>query len=160
MEKTAHGALERASFASCELGDIQTIGSTEQELHAHHTTSNQDSKQTEFMKTYKTLHDIRARVTARWKHPRCKFQRDDLAQVNEHVVTSGYVSDVKQRRVGRMGRVVAVSCLSDGRIRSNVYRTNQPTRMFTRYYVQFADDTILGYDSHHLDQVKSDTASD
>lgn len=103
------------------------------------------------MTTYKTLHDIRARVTARWKHPRCKFQRDDLAQVNELVCTAGYVSDVKQRRVGRMGRVVAVSCLSDGRIRSNWGLNNQPTRMYTRYYVQFADDTIMGFDSHHLD---------
>lgn len=105
------------------------------------------------MKIYKTLHDIQARVTARWKHPRCKFSRDDLAQVNEHVITAGYVSKIKQRRVGRMGRVVAVSCLSDGRIRSNVYRANQPTRMYTRYYVQFADDTIMGFDSHHLDSV-------
>lgn len=105
------------------------------------------------MKTYKTLHDIRARVTARWRHPRCKFQRGELARVNELVVTSGYVSDIKQRRVGRMGRVVAVSCLPDGHIRSNVYRVDQPTRMFTRYYVQFADLTILGYDSHHLDPV-------
>lgn len=154
MEKTAHDALERASSASCELGDIQTIEQTEQELHTHHTTSNQDSEPTEFMKRYKTLHDIRARVTARWRDPRCKFQRGELACVNEHVHTAGYVSEIKCRRVGRMGHVVAVSCLPDGRIRSNTYRAGQPTRMYTRYYVQFADDTILGYDSHHLDLVR------
>lgn len=154
MEKTAHDALERASIASCELGDIQATGSTEPELHSYHSTSYQDSQPTKSMKTYKTLHDIRARVTARWKHPRCKFQRGELVLVNELVCTSGYVSQIKQARVGRMGHVRAVSCLPDGRIRSNLYRTNQPTRMYTRYYVQFADDTILGYDSHHLDLVK------
>jgi len=154
MEKTAHDALERASSASCELGDIQTIGSAEQQLHTHHTTSDQDSEPTEFMKRYKTLHDIRARVTARWRHARCKFQRHELACVNEHVVTAGYVSKIKRARVGRMGHVVAVSCLHDGRIRSNWYRAGQPVRMYTRYYVQFADDTILGYDSHHLDSIK------
>ena len=148
--------MERASVASCELGDIQAIGSTEPKLLSYHTTSDQDSKPTKPMKTYKTLHDIRARVTARWKHPRCKFQRDQLVQVNEHVVTAGYVSKIKQRRVARMAQVRAVSCLPDGRIRSNRYRANQPTRMYTRYYVQFADDVIMGFDSHHLDSVTCD----
>lgn len=114
--------------------------------------------------TYTKLHDIKARVTARWKHPRCKFQRGDTAQVNEYVLPEkftgsdsvtrtrpSYVSKVKQRRVGRYGTVVAVSCLPSGRIRSNYYRNNESTRMFTRYYIQFADGVIMGYDSHHLD---------
>jgi hypothetical protein len=27
-------------------------------------------------------------------------------------------------------------------------------RQFTKYYVQFEDQTILGYESHHLDLIK------
>jgi hypothetical protein len=63
---------------------------------------------------------------------------------------SSYVSHKKQRRAAQIGRVIAVSCLPDGRIRNNEFRTGQATRMFTRYYVQFMDGEILGYDSHHL----------
>ena len=109
------------------------------------------------------LHDIKARVTARWKHPRCKFQRGSYAEVSNQVLPrqyvkmdggiglgSSYVSRKKQTRVGQVGEVLAVSCLSDGRIRSNEYRPGQPTRMFTRYYIQFSDGEILGYESHHL----------
>ena len=110
------------------------------------------------------LHDIRARVTARWKHPRCKFQRGDFAEVDAQVLPrqyvkmdggiapgSSYVSKYKQQRAGQVGEVVAVSCLKDGRIRSNDWgRYGQPTRMFTRYYIQFSDGEILGYESHHL----------
>jgi len=112
---------------------------------------------------YKNLHDIKARVTARWKHKNCKFQRGDYAEVSaqvlprEYVKMDGgigdghsYVSKIKQRRVGRVGKVVAVSCLPDGRIRNNEFRTGQSTRMFTRYYIQFKDGVIMGYDSHHL----------
>lgn len=114
---------------------------------------------------YKNLHDIKARVTARWRHKNCKFQRGDYAEVSaqvlprEYVKMSGgigdghsYVSKKKQRRVGRVGKVVAVSCLPDGRIRSNdtSYRNGGASRMYTRYYIQFKDDVIMGYDSHHL----------
>lgn len=111
--------------------------------------------------TYKTLHDIRARVTARWKHPRCKFQRGDHAEVSVNVLPRQYVkmdggvgeghshvSRKKQQRVAQIGQVIAVSCLSDGRIRSHGYNT--PSRMFTRYYIRFNDGEIMGYDSHHL----------
>ena len=110
------------------------------------------------------LHDIKARVTARWKHPRCKFQRGVYAEVSNQVLPRqyvkmdggiapghSYVSKKKQTRVGQVGQVVAVSCLKNGRIRSNDYgRDGQPTRMFTRYYIQFSDGEILGYESHHL----------
>lgn len=113
---------------------------------------------------YKTLHDIKARVTARWKHPNCKFQRGDYAEVSanvlprQYVKMSGgigeghsYVSRKKQQRVAQVGRVIAVSCLRDGRIRNNRWdHGHTPSRMYTRYYVQFKDGEILGYDSHHL----------
>ena len=116
---------------------------------------------------YKTLHDIKARVTARWNHKNCKFQRGDFAEVSANVIprewvaTDGtiiagrsYVSNVKQRRVGRVGRVVAVSCLENGRIRSRMdhYAHGLPSRMYTRYYIQFRDGVIMGFDSHHLNR--------
>ena len=65
-----------------------------------------------------------------------------------------YVSQVKQRRVGRVGQVVAVSCLPNGRIRSGSDHWTQgmPSRMYTRYYIQFSDGVIMGFDSHHLKQ--------
>jgi hypothetical protein len=118
--------------------------------------------------SYKNLHDIKARVTARWKHPNCKFQRDDYAEVAAQVLPrewvhqdecgnrrikagTSYVSKVKQARAGQVGKVIAVSCLPSGRIRSNDWgRDGQPTRMFTRYYIQFRDHTIMGFESHHL----------
>lgn len=117
------------------------------------------------MTAYTTLHDIKARVTARWKHKNCKFQRGDYAEVSAQVlprewvtrdgtIVAGrtHVSQVKQRRVGRVGKVIAVSCLKNGRIRSGNDHWTQglPSRMYTRYYIQFRDGVIMGYDSHHL----------
>jgi hypothetical protein len=119
------------------------------------------------MTSYKTLHDIKARVTARWKHKNCKFQPGDHAEVNANVIPRewvghdgtvkagrSYVSNIKQRRVGRVGRVVAVSCPHNGRIRSQPdhYKQGLPSRQYTRYYVQFTDGIIMGYDSHHLNR--------
>jgi hypothetical protein len=115
--------------------------------------------------TYKNLQDIRAHVTNTWSHPNCKFQPGDYAEVTAQVLPRqyvkmdggigdghSYVSKKKQSRVAQVGRVVAVSCLASGRIRSNDFRYSNGgvTRMFTRYYVQFKDGEILGYDSHHL----------
>ena len=108
--------------------------------------------------SYKTLHDIRARVTARWKNKRCKFRPNDLVEVNGKVLRhDAWVSQIKQRRCGQQARVLAVSCLADGRIRNNGdhgRRAGAPLRQFTKYYVQFEDQTILGYESHHLDAVE------
>ena len=113
--------------------------------------------------TYTKYHHIKAHVTSQWGHPNCKFQPGDYAEVSTQVLPRqyvkmdggigdghSYVSKKKQNRVAQVGRVMAVSCLPDGRIRSNTYKNHQSTRMFTRYYVQFKDGEILGYDSHHL----------
>jgi hypothetical protein len=114
--------------------------------------------------SYKTLHDIKAVVTARWKHKNCKFQRHDHAEVSSQVLPRewvgrdgeicaghSYVSQIKQRRVGRVGKVLAVSCNSLGKIRSNRGHAGRVAeRQFTRYYIQFRDGVIMGYDSHHL----------
>ena len=112
---------------------------------------------------YTKYHHIKAHVTSQWGHHRCKFQPGDHAEVSTQVLPRqyvrgdgtiadgrSYVSRKKQTRVAQVGRVMAVSCLPDGRIRSNTYRNHQSTRMFTRYYIQFKDGEILGYDSHHL----------
>ena len=118
---------------------------------------------------YKTLHDIQARVTARWSHPNCKFKRGDHAEVSaqvlprEYVRSDGsispgnsYVSKIKQRRVGRVGKVIAVSCNALGKIRSNHGGASHVAeRMYTRYYIQFTDGVIMGYDSHHLNEAFS-----
>ena len=118
------------------------------------------------MKTYKTLHDIKARVTARWKHKNCKFHRGDYAEVSAQVLPRewvnrddcgnkkikaglSYVSQIKQRRVGRVGKVIAVSCTPDGKIRGKSEK-GFCERMYTRYYIQFSDGVIQGFDSHHL----------
>lgn len=116
------------------------------------------------MTTYNTLHDIRATVTARWSHKNCKFQRGDHAEVTAQVLPRqwvtrdgtimpgrSHVSQVKRRRVGQVGVVVAVSCINDGtrRIRGG---GETVTRMYTRYYIQFRDGAIMGFDSHHLKQ--------
>ena len=113
--------------------------------------------------TYKTIQQIRAHVTTDWSHSNCKFQPGDYAEVTAQVLPRqyvkmdggigdghSYVSRKKQQRVAQIGRVCAVSCMPDGRIRNNEFRTGQSTRMFTRYYIQFNDGEILGYDSHHL----------
>jgi hypothetical protein len=113
---------------------------------------------------YKTLHDIQARVTARWSHPNCKFKRGDHAEVSAQVLPRQYVqmdgqiangrshvSKIKQRRVGQVGVVRAVSCNELGNIRSNAGAASHvASRMYTRYYIQFNDGAIMGYDSHHL----------
>ena len=118
--------------------------------------------------TYTKYHHIKAHVTSQWNHPRCKFQPGDYAEVSAQVLPRqyvkmdggigdghSYVSHKKQQRVAQIGRVMAVSCLPDGRIRSNRYKYPHNTRMFTRYYIQFKDGEILGYDSHHLNKAFS-----
>lgn len=115
-------------------------------------------------KTYRTVNDIKATVTEDWNHPNCKFKKGDFAEVTGQVIPRewvtrtgvikegrSYVSNVKQRRVGQVGRVVAVSCNALGKIRSNNGAASHVAeRMYTRYYIQFKDGAIMGYDSHHL----------
>ena len=122
------------------------------------------------MTSYKSIDDIKARVTTCWTHGNCKFQPGHFAEVSSQVLPRewvtrdgtirpghSWVSERKQRRVGRVGEVVAVSCLPSGRIRSNdlSLRNTGPSRMYTRYYIQFTDGIIMGYDSHHLKRAHS-----
>ena len=115
------------------------------------------------MTPYRSVNDIKACVTARWNHKNCKFQRGEHAEVSaqvlprEWVSTDGkiraghsHVSQVKQRRVGRVGQVVAVSCINDGTRRIRGTGWPGQSRMYTRYYIRFMDGIIMGFDSHHL----------
>lgn len=101
------------------------------------------------------VNQIRARVKTRWSHPLHKFQPGELAVVNEHILPDrrgfAYESRIKQRRAGRTGVVVAVTCLPNGNTRScgRMYGD----RMYTKYYLKFHDGPILGFHSHHLDRV-------
>ena len=118
---------------------------------------------------YKEVNEIKANVKIDWSHGNHKFQPGDAVEVNGNVIprewvgTDGtikkgrsYVSQRRQRRVGRVGQVVAVTCLPNGKVRSN-YRTTwtTPSRMYTRYYIKFTDGIIMGYESHHLNKATS-----
>jgi hypothetical protein len=114
--------------------------------------------------TYTSLKDIKANVKTTWSHPNCKFQRGDRVLVTQRVLPTKYTSvlDGKVRGVdsyfskpivekaGSEGHVVAVSCTPDGLIRGKA-PDGICYRMFTRYYVQFADRSIFGIHSHALE---------
>ena len=102
--------------------------------------------------TYTSINDIKANVTTKWSHPNCKFQRGDRVRVNAHVlpnVISSYFSKPIQERAASEGHVIAVSCTPDGKIRGRS-ANGFCERMYTRYYVQFADKSIFGIHSHAL----------
>lgn len=105
--------------------------------------------------TYTDLSEIRARVTTSWNHHNCKFRKGDRVRVNKRVLPSVFkgrvlpgcfTSKPQQSRFDQTGTVVAVSCVADGTIRGTGNR-----RQFTRYYIQFFDQQIQGFESHHLD---------
>jgi len=116
---------------------------------------------------YKNVEDIKARVKTDWSHGNHKFKPGAFVEVSNHVIPRGwvtaagdlhegtsYVSQRKQRRVGRVGEVVAVSCTPSGKVRGRA-EGGFCERMYTRYYVQFRDNVILGYDSHHLNNARN-----
>ena len=112
--------------------------------------------------TYTKVSDIKARVKTDWSHFNHKFQPGDKAEVKANILPRewvgidgeikaghSYVSARKQKRVGRVGEVVAVTCGLGDKVRGPSI-TGFCDRMYTRYYVQFRDGAIMGYDSHHL----------
>ncbi len=113
---------------------------------------------------YTSVFDIKARVKTQWDHRNHKFYPGSYVEVNRQIaprdwVTSkgrivdghSYESKPKQERVGRVGRVVAVTCTPDGKTRGKAGH-GFFERMYTRYYVQFKDGVILGFHSHHLNK--------
>jgi len=118
---------------------------------------------------YKSTDEIKANVKLNWNHHNCKFRPGDRVYVNYAVkdklssftdkegiyerviVNKSYFSKPIQNRVGEEGNVVAVSCTSNGLIRGY---SNGSSRMYTRYYVQFNDGSIIGIHSHALDRAR------
>ena len=114
------------------------------------------------MKNITDTKDIKAVVKTDWSHPNHKFKPAAFAQVVPYIIRNdrlnhdktkvivghSYESKVKQRRVGQIGEVVAVSCLDTGHVRNN--GSHHTSRMYTRYYLKFTDGNILGFHSHHL----------
>ena len=93
---------------------------------------------------------IKAKVLTDWnktRNPGCKFYPGDLAKVRK----SPYSSDLANRYVGRIGRVIAVTgCPEQGLIR---YQTGFGRRRATsRYYLLMKDAEILSIGSPDLDQ--------
>ena len=102
------------------------------------------------LQPYTSVSDIKAQVKTEWDHHNHKFSPGAYVEVNRHIaprdwITSGgkimnghsYESKPKRDRSGRIGR-------------GRQYGTFG--RMYTRYYVQFKDEVILGFHSHHLDK--------
>lgn len=90
-----------------------------------------------------TKDQIKAVVLYNWDHiKRCKFYSGDEVIV----VQDGRESHLT-KHVGKRGKVVAVTCANDGRIRGNNTRYG---RGHTRYYVQFADGQCTGFHSHYI----------
>ena len=119
---------------------------------------------------YTSVKQIKASIKTKWDHPNCKFQRGDRVNVKDDVLGwkkagrvngeieivgryPGYCSKPIQDKVAQDGHVVAVSCTPDGNIRGKA-PGGFCERMYTRYYVQFADRSIYGIHSHFLDLVE------
>ena len=110
---------------------------------------------------YTNTDEIKANVKLNWNHGNCKFNPGSRVKVNRlvkgwtigqgHFVRESYFSKPIQSKCGEEGNVVAVSCTPDGKIRG--YNKGS-SRMYTRYYVQFNDNSILGIHSHALDSVE------
>ena len=96
------------------------------------------------------LENIRAKVSYDWRETKnVKFQ--PLDEVNLEFTTN-YDSKLIRAREGEIGKVVAVSVASDGKIRGKS-RTGRFCRQFTRYFVEFADGEVFGIHSHQLRKV-------
>ena len=99
------------------------------------------------------LRDIKAKYKTNWTNKNMKFKMGDVVTVAH---PRSYDSSPIRLREGWAAKVVAVSCTSDGSVRGKVSspgRVSAMGRQFTRYFVQFADDRIIGIHSHTLKKV-------
>ena len=113
------------------------------------------------MNCVKNVEDIKAHVITSWDHPNAKFKPGDVVRV--HLGEGG----VQEARIGDNGKIVAVSATVSGKIRGDYGLVTTPEgreeyqsrRMYTRYYVQFGDECILGFHSHFLKKLERDDAA-
>lgn len=92
------------------------------------------------------LRNIKAKIKTSWTNKNMKFKPGEMVAVK---YPRHYDSAPIRLREGWVAKVVAVSCADDGTIRG---RAGAPgnLRQYTRYFVQFADDRIIGIHSHTL----------
>ena len=91
------------------------------------------------------LRDIKANYKTNWTNKNMKFRVGEMVKVAH---PKSYDSAPIRLRSGWVGKVLAVSCSKDGTVRGRDY--NAGLRQFTRYFIQFADDRIIGIHSHTL----------
>ena len=98
---------------------------------------------------------VSAVIITQWEHRKAKFRPGDIVRVRS---ASSLESGVVQGRVGNIGQVVAATATRAGKMRSNEPGPGSefngfhiPTRMYTKYYVLFDDDRIIGFHSHYLE---------
>jgi hypothetical protein len=88
--------------------------------------------------------DIKAKILTSWSretHKNCKFEPGDKAKV------AWGATDKQDARTGQTGKVYAVTCANDGKIRGH---NTSYGRAYTRYYVDFGCNQIQYFESHHL----------
>ena len=89
-----------------------------------------------------TKSDIKAKVLTDWTHGNCKFVPGQLVKVKDNV--SYWESKRLQSFAGQQGRVFAATTQDGKRMR------NGTSRQATRYYVEFANGQVGGFDSSNL----------
>lgn len=89
-----------------------------------------------------TKSDIKAKVLTDWNHHNCKFYPGQLVTVKG--VVADWESNRLQSFAGEQGRVFAASTQDGKRMR------NGTSRQWTRYYVEFSNGQVGGFDSLNL----------
>ena len=89
-----------------------------------------------------TKKDIKAKVLTDWNHFNCKFLPDQLVKVNNDIAY--WESKRLQSFAGQVGKVFAATTQDGKRMR------NGTSRQSTRYYVEFSNGEVGGFDSMNL----------
>ena len=96
---------------------------------------------------YMTKKDIKAKTITNWNHFNCKFLPNDKVMVSKTISKSGhYESKRLQSFAGQVGRVFAASTPDGERMRAF-------NRQWTRYYVEFSNGEVGGFDSLNLNKI-------
>ena len=89
-----------------------------------------------------TKKDIKAKVLTDWNHFNCKFLPDELVKVKNNIAPRE--SKRLQSFAGQVGKVFAATTQDGKRMR------NGTSRQSTRYYVEFSNGEVGGFDSMNL----------
>jgi len=95
------------------------------------------------------IQGVKAVHKTEWeKKSRTKFMPGDLVRVSKNIFAGTGESERTTARRGQVGIVMGVTCTSDGSVRGR--SGGYCDRMYTRYFVAFADKKVLGLHSHNL----------